>query len=380
MTMALEQPATDRASAPTTTVAAPANAPSTRPLAALLGPRALAALVPAADVPMGLWRKVLVDPVQELLIRPGKGFRARLTEIAFRLAGGQGQPPPALAAMLEVVHAGSMIVDDIEDDSLERRGGPTVHRIHGVPLALNAGNWMYFAPFALLRDLGLGADAELHLHRCVSRVLLDCHFGQALDLGARPGEVRQTQIADVVKTMSVLKTGRLLALAAEAGAITAGASGARAIALADFGEALGVGLQMLDDLGNLSGRAPADKRYEDLRCGRLTWPWAWAASQLDETKFAGLVDERDRLEREEKADLHAGPALRPKPARWQPLAVSLRGLVGAHGRLAVHWHLREALCQLRDDLNAAPGADADAAAPVMDALEREIARLEASYG
>jgi geranylgeranyl pyrophosphate synthase len=374
MTMALEQPSTDRTLSPA--AAAPPAAPTTRPLAALLGPRALAALVPAAEVPMVLWRKVLVDPVQELLLRPGKGFRARLTEIAFRLAGGQGQPPPALAAMLEVVHAGSMIVDDIEDDSIERRGGPTVHRIHGVPIALNAGNWMYFAPFALLRDLGLGADDELHLHRRISRVLLDCHFGQALDLGARPGEVSQSQIADVVKTTSVLKTGRLLALAAEAGAITAGASGACAIAIADFGEALGVGLQMLDDLGNLSGRAPADKRYEDLRCGRLTWPWAWAASQLDEAKFAGLVAERDRLGREESAD--AGRARRS--ARWQPLAVSLRGLVGAHGRLAAHWHLREALCQLRDDLNAPPAADAAASAPVMDALEREIARLEASYG
>jgi geranylgeranyl pyrophosphate synthase len=282
--------------------------------------------------------------------------------------------------MLEVVHAGSMIIDDIEDESLERRGAPTVHRIHGVPIALNAGNWMYFAPFALLRDLGLDPSAELHLHRRVSRVLLDCHFGQALDLGARPGEVAQAQIPDVVKTMSVLKTGRLLALAAEAGAITAGASCARASALADFGEALGVGLQMLDDLGNLSGRAPADKRYEDLRRGRLTWPWAWAASQLDEANFAALITERDRLEREEKADDRALRGRRPNPGRWQPLAVSLRAQVAAHGRLAVHWHLREALCQLRDDLNAPPAADAAATAPVMDALEREIARLEASYG
>jgi geranylgeranyl pyrophosphate synthase len=371
--MALEQPASDRDPAPVT-------APPTRQLATLLGPRALAQLVRTAEVPIELWRKMLVDPVHELLLRPGKGFRARLTEIAFRLAGGQGQPPPALAAMLEVVHAGSMIIDDIEDASIERRGAPTVHRIHGVPIALNAGNWMYFAPFALLRDLGLDATAELQLHRRMSRVLLDCHFGQALDLGARPGDVAQAQIPDVVTAMSVLKTGRLLALAAEAGAITAGASDARAGAIADFGEALGVGLQMLDDLGNLSGRAPADKRYEDLRRGRLTWPWAWAASQLGEAKFAALVAERDRLEALDQADLHAGRAPRPHPLRWQPLAIGLRGVVGAHGRLAVHWHLREALCQLRDDLNAAPGTDATTTAPVMDALEREIARLEASYG
>jgi geranylgeranyl pyrophosphate synthase len=333
----------------------------------MLSPSALATLAPTArGVPASLWQRVLTGPVTELLARPGKGFRAQLTEIAYRLGGGQGVAPPALAAMLELVHAGSMIIDDIEDDSLVRRGGPAVHRLHGMPLALNAGNWLYFAPFDVLPELGLDADRELHLHRRISRVLLDCHFGQALDLGAQLGTLAQASIPDVVATITALKTGRLLALAAEAGAITAGASQTRAWAIADFGQDLGVGLQMLDDLDNLSGRLPPGKRFEDLRAGRVTWPWAWAAAELDDGAFAALVAERDRLARE-AADSDDARGC----ARWQPLAARLRATVGAHGRLTCRWHLRQARLRLR----AAVGEHA-----ALAALEREIARLEASYG
>jgi geranylgeranyl pyrophosphate synthase len=360
--MALEQPAHHRLGQPANVLPA---APASGQLGSLLSPQALAALAPtAASVPAALWQRVLAAPVAELLRRPGKGFRGRLTAIAYRLAGGQGDPPAALAAMLEIVHAGSMIIDDIEDGSTDRRGGPAVHQIHGVPIALNAGNWMYFAPFALLADLGLTAADELHLHRRMSRVLLDCHFGQALDLGSHPADLAPEQLADVVAAISVLKTGRLLALAAEAGAIVAGAGPAGARALGAFGEALGVGLQMLDDLGNLSGRAPADKRYEDLRCGRVTWPWAWAAAQLDERPWRALLAEQRCLAQD---DDRAAPA----SWRWQPLAAKLRALVSAHGRSTAHWQLRKALTRLRGDLGDHR---------MIDELEREIARLEVSYG
>jgi geranylgeranyl pyrophosphate synthase len=336
----------------------------------LLTPAALAALaIHAPGVPTELWQRALIGPVQELLIRPGKGFRARLSEIAYRLAGGRGTPPAALANLLEVVHAGSMIIDDIEDGSRRRRGGPAVHHVHGMPLALNAGNWMYFAPFSLLDDLDLRAGAQLHLLRRMARVLLDCHFGQALDLGARLHELRPHEIEDVAATITTLKTGRLLGLAAEAGAVVAGAPPELVAAMASFGEELGVGLQMLDDLGNLSGHASADKRYEDLRSGRVTWVWAWAARQLPSAELAQLIDERARLARLARLDMPEDE--RRSASRWLPLATRLRAAVLAHGRLTVHWHLSGALARLREAVGDHAG---------LAALAEEIARLEVSYG
>jgi geranylgeranyl pyrophosphate synthase len=351
---------------PTPPEAAPLRPPPARSqlaLGSLLSPTALAALGPAAaGVPAQLWRRSLLAPVEAILSRPGKGFRARLTELAFRLGGGRGQPPPALGALLEVIHAGSMIIDDIEDGSPERRGAPAVHCLHGMPLALNAGNWMYFAPLSLLPALGLPPQAELRLHRRITRVLLDCHFGQALDLGAQLRETTAAELPDVVATVSLLKTGRLVGLAAELGAVAAGADDARVAAIVAFGEALGVALQMLDDLGNLAPAA-SEKRHEDLRHGRVTWVWAWAA-QLDPARFAALVEERERLAAEAliRPGLHTG---------WERLARRLRTLVDQAGRQQAHLGLDEALDCLRGHVGDHP---------LLKAIAHEIERLEVSYG
>ena len=75
-----------------------------------------------------LWTGSLSGPLLELLGRPGKAFRSRLVEVAYALGREQtpgcGPMPPELPLLVEVLHAGSLIVDDIEDDSAERRPRP----------------------------------------------------------------------------------------------------------------------------------------------------------------------------------------------------------------------------------------------------------------
>lgn len=328
-----------------------------RLLADAFSPEAVAALAAAAaQVPRDLWAGALEEPLFEMLSRPGKEFRGRLTSLAFRLAGGRGEPPPVLGALLELIHLGSMIVDDIEDGSLVRRGRPALHRMFGVPLALNAGNWLYFFPLELVGRLELPPAAELELRRRTTRTMLDCHYGQALDLGARLGEVPQRRIPDVALAISTLKTGRLMRLAAAAGAIVARGEPRVVEALATFGEQLGIGLQMLDDLGNLAGESAPQKRFEDLLHGRITWAWGWAAALLDEPAFLALEQEGRRV---------AGGA--PPDA----VAAQLRATVGAQGRLQTRWSLDRALADLRALFGHSP---------LLRQLEGELARLEASYG
>lgn len=139
-------------------------------------------------VPQRLWDAALAGPVAEFLSRPGKRFRARLVELSWNLAGRTDDPPAALPLVVELLHAGSLIVDDIQDDSLQRRGRAALHRQVGLPLALNAGNWMYFWPLSLIGTLGLPLDVELDLHRRTADTLRRCHEGQALDLAALIGE------------------------------------------------------------------------------------------------------------------------------------------------------------------------------------------------
>ncbi|HEU5074747.1 MAG TPA: polyprenyl synthetase family protein, partial [Polyangiaceae bacterium] len=139
-------------------------------------------------------RAGLYEPLREFLSRPSKEFRARLVESCWQLSGGTGAVPHRLASMVEVLHAGSLIVDDIEDASPERRGRPAVHVVHGLSVALNAGNWLYFMAYGLVEQLGLGPHVELGLYRWLSRTMARCHEGQALDLTVRMGLLSQAEV------------------------------------------------------------------------------------------------------------------------------------------------------------------------------------------
>ena len=88
--------------------------------------------------------EALNRPAEQFLSRCGKRIRASLVNESFRAAGGIDEPCREIAEGIELLHAGSLIIDDIEDGSSLRRGEPTLHRQIGIPLALNTGNWMYF--------------------------------------------------------------------------------------------------------------------------------------------------------------------------------------------------------------------------------------------
>lgn len=304
-----------------------------------------------------LWGEVLLDPVEDMLARPGKRFRARLVEASWALGGGEPARIPAdLPWLVELLHAGSLVVDDIEDDGVHRRGDLALHRRHGLPLALNAGNWLYFFPLHLLSTLGLPAEAELSLHRRASAALLRCHQGQALDLGVRVHELPPRRVRAVVHRLTELKTGALMELSAAMGVIAAGGDDARVAAVSRFGRELGVGLQMLDDLSGVLVDARVDKGVEDLLHTRATWPWAWLAEDGDQVAYA----EARRLAR----GLERGAGL-------AELLAHMRFHVAHVGRRRVREHLDRAVGGLR---TAVPEHDA------IEAIAAEVDRLEKSYG
>jgi geranylgeranyl pyrophosphate synthase len=262
-----------------------------------------------------------------------------------------------ISALLELLHTGSLIIDDIEDDSESRRGLPSLHVAHGTPVALNAGNWIYFWAFKLVEHLPLGDAQQLSLMRHMSRALLACHFGQALDLSVAVDQLPRPQVPPLVRAATGLKTGRLMQLGAEVGAVAARADEACREALADFGFRVGLGLQMLDDLGGLTSKRRRHKGFEDLRLGRLTWPWAWAAELESDVSYTRLRD----LAR----DVRAGRA------PGERLAARLRESIGASGRRRIHEHLTDALAALDGALGPSE---------LLADLRQEVARLEESYG
>ncbi|HEY0255203.1 MAG TPA: polyprenyl synthetase family protein, partial [Kofleriaceae bacterium] len=303
-------------------------------------PRALVALTKAfaedgisaldPDVPIEVWRAALAGPAAEFLSRPGKALREMIVTAGWTLGGGVGACPSELPLALELLHAGSLVIDDVEDGSTERRGRPALHCLVGTPLAINTGSWMYFWALAELAAV----DAELVA--VAARALVRCHQGQALDLAVRITDIESQYVPKIVETCTRLKTGQLCRLAAELGARAADADPETLAAIGNFAERMGIGLQMLDDLGCLVGDRCA-KGGEDLRNARPTWPWAWLAE-------LGLV-------------------IAPDPEL-------MYAAVAAHGRARIRATLDAALAHL------APLAPH----PMIDRIARELSNMENSYG
>jgi geranylgeranyl pyrophosphate synthase len=311
----------------------------------------------AARLNETLWNVSLRSPLADFLDRPSKEFRANLLASSYELAGGQGPCPPALIHAIEALHAGSLIIDDIQDKSTVRRGRPALHCEYGVPIALNAGNWLYFWAFRLLDEVDLEPTAKLGCYRWMNRLLLACHEGQALDLTARIDQLDRLTVPDVVLMSTTLKTGSLMKLAAVVGACAANASDAVVMTLGSFGERLGVALQMLDDLAGVLSEKHCHKGHEDLLLGRPTWPWAWLASELPSARYLELT----KLAKEVIArDTH--PEL---------LARALRSELQGSGRVRVRRSIQGAFAELRAQLGPSEA---------LARVEQEIRRLERSYG
>lgn len=341
-------------------LAIPAAIPS--PVSALeraLGAEGVSALDPT--VPAEVWRRALAGPAAEFLSRPGKELRTTIVRAGWALGGGApAAMSDRLPLVIELLHAGSLIVDDVQDASLERRGAPALHHVVGTPIAINTGSWMYFWALAEIAELGLPPATELAAHRATTTTLVRCHQGQALDLATRIADLAIEDVAPVVAATTRLKTGALCKLAAELGAISAGAPPETTRAIARFGEAMGIGLQQLDDLGSLTCARRRAKGREDLRGGRPTWPWAWLAEHHPFTwaRFAAMERAVAAAQDDDHPDVDA-------------LADALAATVGVAGRA----HVRATLDAALADLTCAVGES-----PTTLMIAAELRRMEESYG
>ncbi|UCG52309.1 MAG: polyprenyl synthetase family protein [Candidatus Latescibacterota bacterium] len=304
-----------------------------------------------------LWDKALLDPARDIMGRSGKELRARFLERCWHIAsGGNAGPPAMLPALIELLHVGSLVIDDIEDDSPTRRGEPALHRRYGVPLALNTGNWLSFLPFALLSRVELDSELRLAIYDNISLALLRCHQGQALDLSIKVTSLPQRRVSSVVGCATRLKTGSLMELAAFLGARAAGAPPQLLTALVRFGRDFGVGLQMLDDWSGIAVEARRAKGIEDIRLARPTWPWAWLADECDEITFAGIVHDARSVSIDWEAERLIG---------------RLRDQLASIPRTRIHEYLERAL----DDVRAALDDSSN-----FELLREDVRRLENAYG
>ena len=201
------------------------------------------------------------DIALEFCGRGGKKLRPRLCNAVFDLCGGRGDIGGVCDAV-ECFHKASLIHDDIQDGDEERYGRPTVWKEHGVPVAIAAGDWLVAHGYRLIAESGFAAMPRM-IHAAVLSHVRLCE-GQGDDLLAA-SEVRHTRGVLPRDYISICerKTGEAFALAAQLGALAAGADDAP---FRRYGLAYGVLFQINDDIADGASPAPLAelrKEYED---------------------------------------------------------------------------------------------------------------------
>jgi geranylgeranyl pyrophosphate synthase len=234
----------------------------------------------------------LFEPMRDFKCRQGKRIRSSLLQISYEMAGGIGDVPASVSDSIESLHAGSLVIDDVQDDSRSRRGQATMHHSIGVPLAINAGNWMYFQALECLSTSSLPAEIRSRLIEAMIHTARRCHEGQAIDIHARVDEVPVEHWEATANAISLMKTGSLVELAVRMGCLAANATDRLLPVLPVLGRRIGMALQMrndLDELASIAQRRPGEQiddtiRDDDLRNARMTWPWVWASQRTDHAR------------------------------------------------------------------------------------------------
>ena len=234
----------------------------------------------------------------EFMGRGGKKLRPRLCQAAFAACGGTGNIGPVCEAM-ECFHKASLVHDDIQDGDETRYGRPTVWMEHGIPAAIAVGDWLVAHGYQLIAKSGFAAAAKM-LEAVVDSHVNLCE-GQGDDLllaGSNPlllGASQKLSVPDYLSTCE-RKTGEAFAVAAQLGALAAGADGAP---FRRWGLDFGVLFQINDDLADgaevddlprlkddYAAKMAADPLSEKL--GRVDPVWACRVSPCSAERAAML--------------------------------------------------------------------------------------------
>jgi geranylgeranyl diphosphate synthase type II len=199
----------------------------------------------------------------EAALRGGRRLRATLAQLSCLAVGGREEDALDLACAVEMVHAASLVLDDLPamDDAGERRGAPSLHRRHGEATAILAAVALLARAFEIAGacDRARGTAAVARLARTVGERGMCA--GQFDDLAARRGGGAGLDNSGLdtpgLETLHRRKSGCLVATACELGAMAGGGGGQAAAALAEYGMRLGVAYQILDDLADRTRDAAA---------------------------------------------------------------------------------------------------------------------------
>lgn len=210
-------------------------------------------------LPTGEPKGFLYDLISDYPLRGGKMMRSSLCIATAKVFGARPEDAVCTAVAIEFLHNALLVHDDIQDDSEERRGRPTLHVEHGLPLALNAGDALCLLSMRPLMDNAklVGPRFAMQIYEEADRMAWESAEGQAMELGWCRENCNGLTDEDYL-TMVLKKTCWLaMIFPLRTGAIIGAHDNVDLDPFIRFGFFLGASFQIQDDLLNFI----ADDRY-----------------------------------------------------------------------------------------------------------------------
>lgn len=264
-------------------------------------PAATAAMAgkPKAKYDDAIYDATIAAPVWDLLDRNGKCWRPIFGLLMLEALGVDHPVYERLLAATELAHVGALIIDDIQDDSLLRRGDKCIHLKYGTDVAINAANATYFIPLlAVSEQKTLTGAQRAAISATISRQFMRAHLGQGMDLyygrNMSCGNLAQwlkCRPENAIKEMYAMKTSGIVEGLAETAAIVARSPARSRRVCASYARSLGIAFQIVDDVHNFSASPRWRKTSgEDLAEGKLTYVIVRALTWLTGSSSARLAE------------------------------------------------------------------------------------------
>jgi geranylgeranyl diphosphate synthase type II len=276
-------------------------------------------------------RRYLYDLVSDYPERGGRALRASLCIAAARAFGAEARKAVSSAVALEMMHNAFLIHDDVEDDSDQRRGLPTLHALYGAPIAVNVGDALALLSLRPLLDNQrlLGSHLTLRILREAEHMACESVEGQAIELGWRRDNSMDLRAEDYL-FMIMKKTCWYTAIfPLRVGALIGTGDRMNLDRVVRFGYFMGAAFQIQDDLLNLIGdaRKYGKEMLGDLREGKRTL-------MLIHTLEQATLEERSRI----RALLRT-----PRAQKADAEVIWLRGLFDDYGSIDYARHIAHGL-------------------------------------
>ena len=222
------------------------------------------------------------EVTKHLVDAGGKRLRPLLTLAAARMCGYDGDDHIKLAATVEFIHTATLLHDDVVDESGQRRGRPTANLLWDNKSSVLVGDYLFARAFQLMVE-----TENLRVLNILSNAAATIAEGEVLQLTAAQN-LGTTE--DIYRQVVRGKTAALFSAATEVGAVIAGRSELEVQALFDYGDAIGIAFQIVDDLLDYWGGTGIGKNVgDDFRERKLTLPVIKAVTKANAEERAFWV-------------------------------------------------------------------------------------------